>query len=64
MTFRATFEHRDELLGAAVAEFDNRGDESAAVNRLPELLDLEQPADLETRIDEVLAFLGGGLGRP
>lgn len=31
------------------------------INHLPELLDLEQPADVEPRIDELLSFLRAGL---
>ena len=34
------------------------------INHLPELLDLSRPADLSSRIDEVLTFLRGGLLRP
>ncbi len=33
------------------------------INNLPELLDLNQPADLEPRIDEILSFLRAGLLR-
>lgn len=34
------------------------------VNRLPELLDLSQPADLAARLDELLTFLRAGLAPP
>ena len=33
------------------------------VNHLPDLLDLDQPADLDDRLDELLSFLRGGLLR-
>jgi AcrR family transcriptional regulator len=34
------------------------------VNHLPELLDLDQPADLGPKLDELLAFLRSGLAPP
>ncbi|MEO8602522.1 MAG: TetR/AcrR family transcriptional regulator [bacterium] len=34
------------------------------VNRLPELLELDQPSDLAAKLDELLAFLRGGLAPP
>ena len=34
MTFRAHFEHREELLRAAASEFSDRGYENASVNRI------------------------------
>lgn len=34
VTFRADFEHRDDLLRAAVTEFGERGYENASINRI------------------------------
>jgi AcrR family transcriptional regulator len=34
------------------------------VNHLPELLDLGRPAELAPRVEELLAFLKGGIARP
>jgi AcrR family transcriptional regulator len=67
----------DSALGSLVAEAHARGELRAelsrdfavravllVVNRLPELLDLAEPAQLGPRLDELLAFLKGGFARP
>ena len=67
----------DSALGNLVAHYYARGQVRSdlsleflqravllIVNHLPELLDLDQPADLNPKLDELLAFLRGALAEP